>query len=171
MSRDPVADVGDDRRRGREALAVEAEADHAGVVEDHRHLLGDRPGRRGSRCPTPSAGGQRHVADVEHAEQPVGDGLVGVGVGVVHADRRLGDGELVGVGLAAGDDLLGDRRHAVLVVGDVDAVPVDVGADRQLVRQLDLHTVADLDVDPRAGHHAVVRPRLDDLAGARPPSR
>ena len=72
----------------------------------------------------------------------------------------------VGVGLAGGDEVLGDRGHAVLVVGDVDAVPVDVGADRQLVGELDLDPVADLEVDARAGDHPVVRPRLDDLAGA-----
>ena len=45
-------------------------------------------------------------------------------------------------------------------------MPVDVGADRQLVGELDLHLVADVEVDARAGHHAVVGPRLDDLAGA-----
>ena len=45
-------------------------------------------------------------------------------------------------------------------------MPVDVGADRQLVGQLDLDVVADVEVDPRAGHHPVVGPRLNDLARA-----
>ena len=33
--------------------------------------------------------GSGDVADVHRAEQAVGDGLLAVGVGVVHADRRL----------------------------------------------------------------------------------
>ena len=114
---------------------------------------------------TVSTGGRRDVADVHRAEQPVRDALVGVGVGVVHADGRFGDGEAVGVRLAAGHEVLGDRGDAVLVVGDVDAVPVDVGADRELVGDLDLDLVADVEIDARSGDHPVVRPGLHDLAG------
>ena len=112
----------------------------------------------------PAGGGDR--PDVHRAEQPVGDRLVAVGVGVVHPDRRLGRREAVRERLAAADEVLGDRRDAVLVVGQVDAVPVDVGADRQLVGELDLDGVADGEVDARAGDLAVVGPRLDERCRA-----
>ena len=46
---------------------------------------------------------------------------------------------------------------------------MDVCADRQLVGDLHLHLVADIEVDARAGHHAVVGPCLDDFAGAHLP--
>ena len=82
------------------------------------------------------------------------------------ADGRFLDGEPVGVGLSGGDQLLGERGDAVLAVGDVDAVPVDVGPERQLVGDLDLDLVADVEVDAGSGHHPVVGPRLDDLARA-----
>ena len=80
------------------------------------------------------------------------------------ADGRLLNAEPVGVGLARGDQLLGDRGDAVLVVGHVDAVPVDVSSERQFVGHLDLDLVADLEIDPWTGHHPVVGPGLDDLS-------
>ena len=46
---DPVADVRDDGRGGGERLAVQRQADHAGVVQHHRHLLRDRAGVRRQR--------------------------------------------------------------------------------------------------------------------------
>ena len=74
-------------------------------------------------------------------------------------------GELVGEGLARLDRRLRVRVDAVHRVRDPDAVEVDDVRLGQLVVQHDPHLVADLDVDLRRRHDAVVRPRLDDLAG------
>jgi hypothetical protein len=41
---------------------------------------------------------------------------------------------------------------------------VDVGHDRQVVGQLNLHPVAHVELEHRTGHGAVAGPRLDDLA-------
>ena len=88
-----------------------------------------------------------------------------VGVRVVHRHRLLVGGELVGEGLARLDEWLGDRRHPVVGVGDVDSVPVDVGGDGQLVEHPHLDAVTDLELQHRRRHHPVEGPRLDHVAG------
>ena len=58
-----------------------------------------------------------------------------------------------------------NRGHSVLAVRHVDAVPVDISANRQFVRDRHLDRVAHFEVNPRTWHHPVLGPRLHDLAG------
>jgi hypothetical protein len=155
--------VADLRRVGlgrREALAVERETDHAGVVEHHVDLLVGL----GGEAEVDQLLGHLHLTDRDRSEEAV-EHLLGAVVRVVDADCRLERLELVHERLAGHHGRLGERRHAVHRVRDADAVPVDHGAGRQLVLQHDPDHVADLDVDVRGGHGAVVGPGLHDLAG------
>ena len=76
------------------------------------------------------APGDRDLADEDRAEHAVGQPDLGVEVRVVHGDRHLVGGVLVGEGLARFDEVLGDRGDAVELVVDVEAVEVQVGGDR-----------------------------------------
>ena len=94
-----------------------------------------------------------------------------MGVGVVHRHRLLVGGERVGERRAGFDEGLGERSDAVVGVVDVDAVPVDVGGDGQVVLDPHLHLVPDVEVHHRGRDHAVEGPRLDHLAGRDLPVR
>ena len=103
----PLVRAGDDRRRRRERLAVDGEADRPCVVEHHRHLLRDRSG----------AGRERDVADLEDTEETVGNLVLGVMMRVVHAERGTLRHELVDEFLAGLHRRLGDVGDAVHRVG------------------------------------------------------
>ena len=144
--------LGDERRGGREALAVDREAVRP-VVEDERVLLVERRARlRVLRI------------DDEGPQQPHPDLLGRVVVRVVHVRPDGLGGELVGEVRPRLDRRLGDERHAVHRERDHLAVEVDRGALFQFVLDDDPYLVALGHADLRAGHHAVVGPGLEQLA-------
>ena len=119
---DRVAQLRDDRRRGREAAAVDREAAER-VVADPDDVLG-------RAVQLVVALGRVLRLDDERAEQAAPDLVGGVVVRVVHVRAGRSGDELVGERLAGLDRLLGHVRHAVHGVGQLLAVEVDAGATR-----------------------------------------
>ena len=84
---------------------------------------------------------------------------------VVHVGAVLAQHELVFERLARRDDLLRQAAHAVHAVGQQEAVPVDRGAFRQPVGDVDAHPVALDRLDRRPVDRAVVAPTRRLQAG------
>jgi hypothetical protein len=83
---------------------------------------------------------------------------------VVEVGARVGDGELVGEGLAAADRGLGHARYAVHGVVQGDTVPVHAGRGRQLVVDLDPQQVAGSGPQQGPWHRVAVGPGVDHWA-------
>ena len=84
-----------------------------------------------------------------------------VAVGVVDGGADAFHDELIGPGLTRCNLRLGDPGHAVLFVSDVEAVPVNRGALRELVGHVDPHALSLSDADLRTRVLAVVGPSLN----------
>src|SRR5271154_390552 len=113
-----------------------------------------------------------------HAKIVIGAGLVGAlwmrdeesnhthhflhgAVGVIEECALLMDREFVGVFFAWRDGLLADPRHAVLLYGNFEAVPVNRSGFGQAVFEDDAHAFALLHLNRGAGARAVVAPCVD----------
>ena len=114
---------------GGEALAVERQADRAGIVDDHVHVLVDLGVALVDQLLR-----DRHLVDQERPEQPVRHLHLRVVVRVVDADRRAVGDELVGEALARLDRRLRVRVDTVHRVRHLDAVEVHRGRLGQVVR-------------------------------------
>ncbi len=148
---DALADRGEDRHNGREAVAVDREP--AELIVRDPHVLAvvlDRIGRR---------------VDEERPEEPTTDLVRRVVVRVVHQRARVDRRELVGVRLARDDRLLGHERHAVHEeVLELDAVEVDARRLLEVVGELRPNLVALVHPDGRARPLAVVAETGDRVA-------
>ena len=78
---------------------------------------------------------------------------------------RVRNGELVGVGLPGLDRRLGDERHPILVVRQLESVEVNRRRLRQFVRQINPDPIALTHSDLRPGYLIVVGPCPHSPAG------
>ena len=150
---DLLAEGRDDRRRRREAPAVDREAAQR-VVADPDDVLGGAVElvvalRRVLRL------------DDERAEQPAPHLVGRVVVRVVHVRAGRPGRELVRERVAGVDRVLGDQGNAVHVVRQPLAVEMDAGRLLQVVLEDRPDLVALDDVEPRPGPHRVEPERRD----------
>ena len=148
----------------RETLAVEAESDRASIVQNHWFINGELK-VSGNSCPAEClAIGDWIVTDRDRAKHSIDDLYLRVVMRVIHADGIVGSHELIGEGFAWLDEVLGIRGDAILIVGRMHTVPVDIGAEGQVVEKPDLDFVVSVELDLGCGHDFVVGPGLHELA-------
>src|SRR2546427_9507443 len=94
----------------------------------------------------------------EKADEP--HHLLHGAVGVIEERAFLMDGELVQIFSAGRHGLLADERHAVLLDGDFEAVPVERGGFGQGVFKDDADAVALPNLDGWAGARTAVAPNV-----------
>ena len=152
---DRVAEVGHDRRRRREAAAVDREPAQR-VVADPDDVLGR---------PVQAVVALRGVLrlDDEGAQQATPDLVGRVVVRVVHVRPGRARHELVGEARARLDRLLGDVRHAVHRVRHLLAVEMDAGRLVHVVLERRADRVALDDVSARSRPRPVEAEGLDGV--------
>ena len=164
----PISRLGDQRRRARERPAVEGEEVEVG--HDVRVRVGaprpDEPFVQEDReVPVDHLRALLGMDDEEpHGPEPDLDHLVAVRV--VHLSPVLLERELVGERVAGGDVPLVEPAHTVHAARQDNAVPVDRGRLRELVRDQDTDPIALNRLDRRPGRLPVVTPGVHDHAGS-----
>ena len=98
--------------------------------------------------------------DDEHADQPHPHLRHLVVMGVKHEASVLAQRPFVLGRLPGLDVRLRQARHPVHPIGEIDAMPVDRGRDRQSVRHVDPYALALHRLDHGAVHATVVSPAL-----------